>query len=186
MKSSLHKQEKKSKPLDLTEEILKEKYRDFIGMFLEKTTYFVIYAIKDLNEIRTIAAKEEQVKIMNSSTKIISSNSKINKITLNQSVQRICKALDLYQKLMCCEIPILDSLITHSKKKNENLKSLKTNLSDLGITINTKIQQEWGGSNWEIHLCADKNNNEYIYCEEVGKYKMKFLFNEAINFTITK
>jgi len=38
-----------------------------------------------------------------------------------------------------------------------------------------QVQQEWGGSNWEIHLCADKKNNEYIYCEEVGKYKMKFL-----------
>jgi hypothetical protein len=165
--------------LNLTEEILEKKYREFVWIFLEKTTYFVIYALKDLNEILKTNYGEEQIELINPLTNIKSSKNSISEIMENQSIKKICKAVEFYQKLLSCEIQLNNSVITHSKIKGESVKSVKSNLSNSGITINRKIQQEWGGSNWNICFYTDKYESEYIYCEEIGNFEMKFLFKES-------
>ena len=165
--------------MELTEEILKERYRNFVWLFLEKITYFLIAALREINENLKIEGTKQQVEIKNPSTKITSSKTSVKEISESSAIKAICKALESYQKLLSCEIPLNNSSITHSKIQEESIKSLKSNLSHLGISFNTKIQQEWGGGSWMIHFYTDKNDNEYIYCEEVGSLRMTFLFKKS-------
>ncbi len=168
---------KKARLNYLTEETLKQKYRDFIWMFFEKTTYLLISCLKNIENKSEENAKE-QLKSINPFTKIISPNDNLDELLSNQTLSNICKSLLRNKKIVASKIPVHNSYISYSKTKEETLEHMLSNLSPTGIKIKIRILQEWGGSHWDIEFYKNDNMDHFIYCEEIGKLKMKFIFNE--------
>ena len=134
--------------------------------------------IRSLREIRNESKEtfEEIARGVNPSTEIISYNPHLEELEKNQDLGRICKALHHYDKVIAAKIPIDDSCIIHCKIKNESFENLFSKMTPVGIKSRKRIRQEWGGSVWGIEYYNDEEMNDFIYCEEAGKYKMQFLF----------